>query len=132
MMWDGGVPASAQELAESLPVEQPDFIKLFGRHPDDTPEVVDSEAPSSLSESWDHLSSTGVSEAPSRSNSQDNTVTVGQDLTFTWIGQSTSYVQLEGCGIITDPVFACVLPSPSLVISPDAQLTVPPAQPQDD
>lgn len=113
VMWDGGVPASAQELADSLPVEQPDFIKLFGRHPDDVADIVDLEAPASLSESWDHVSqpSTAVSEAPSRSNSHDNTVTVDQDLTFTWIGQSTSYVQLEGCGIITDPVFACVLPS---------------------
>lgn len=100
--WDGGVPKDPEELAASLPTETPNFIKLFGFIPSSAaPSTTISPSTSSkdLSDSWDHLSTSSAT--PTRQQ-----VTVGKDLTFTWIGQSTSYVQLDGVGILTDPVFA--------------------------
>lgn len=108
-MWDGGVPKDPEELAATLPVERPNFIKLFGFDPTLTvtpPILTSNSTPNSptredLSGSWDHLSSSSQSAAAT-----SPTPTISTDLTYTWIGQSTSYIQIDGIGILTDPVFA--------------------------
>lgn len=78
-----------------------------------------------LADSWDHLSQPSLSDPPSSPSSSTEAllapptslyiahprrqIRVSPKLTFTWIGQSTSFIQLEGVGILTDPVFSCVL-----------------------
>lgn len=115
--WNGGVPSDPAELAASLPVETPNFVKLFGFVPpsstcSNTPTATTTVSPSTssrdLSDSWDHLSTSSATSpiTPAPSQQQEQPLQVSDDLTFTWIGQSTSFVQLDGVGILTDPVFA--------------------------
>ncbi|KAM0755114.1 Metallo-hydrolase/oxidoreductase [Meredithblackwellia eburnea MCA 4105] len=78
-----------------------------------------------MADSWDHLSqpSSGsghltptVPDAVMISDSTESPspvhmpppppVRVSQNLTYTWIGQSTNFVQLDQVGILTDPVFS--------------------------
>ncbi|KAM0788129.1 hypothetical protein ACM66B_001294 [Microbotryomycetes sp. NB124-2] len=69
-----------------------------------------------MSDSWEKLSSTSQPSqdfAPSHmskitrpAHSPPPELRTPSDLTFCWIGQSTTYVQLDGVGILTDPVFA--------------------------
>lgn len=75
-MYDGGLPTSEEMLVASLPVETPDYALLFG----------------------------GDSEFEGGKSSLSRVV-VGDAMTVTWIGQSTSYVQIEGVCVLTDPVF---------------------------
>ncbi|KAK4701931.1 N-acyl-phosphatidylethanolamine-hydrolyzing phospholipase D, partial [Phenoliferia sp. Uapishka_3] len=128
-MWNGGTPSSAQELADSLPVEAPDFDLLFGQALDTEKRVASSSSGSNdgekeaLADSWDHLSQPALSDPNSLASSTEalaspfstssnpsqtprRQVRVGRNTTLTWIGQSTSFVQLDGVGILTDPVFS--------------------------
>ncbi|ORY82377.1 beta-lactamase superfamily domain-domain-containing protein [Leucosporidium creatinivorum] len=109
--WNGGVPTDPFELAASLPVETPSFIKLFGFLPSsftNSTTISPSSSSKDLSDSWDHLSaSSSNSPTPTSANTPtQQPMVVSKDLTFTWIGQSTSFVQIDGVGILTDPVFA--------------------------
>lgn len=117
-MWDGGVPADPEALAASLPIETPNFIKLFGLRSPSTASTPQPSAPDSptlsasskdLSDSWDHLSIA----SSHRSHTSAKTLSTvpasikpSKDLTVTWIGQSTSFVQMDGVGFLTDPVWA--------------------------
>ncbi|KAK4050164.1 hypothetical protein OIV83_003735 [Microbotryomycetes sp. JL201] len=134
--YGGGAPSDPAELAKTLPVMAPNFIQLFGFDPSRpdapaTPDAIssltasvsalDASPPRSassqeMSDSWEKLSSTSQpseelvparsSTASKRGNSPAKESQVPSDLTFCWIGQSTTYVQLDGVGILTDPVFA--------------------------
>lgn len=96
-LFQGGKPSDPDMLRQSLPTERPNFVKLFGL-----------ESKKSIDDSWDHLS---LPDRPGSSSSDDDVATrsrpvkVSSDLTYTWIGQSTSFVQLEGVSILTDPIF---------------------------
>ncbi|KAK4047777.1 hypothetical protein OIO90_006076 [Microbotryomycetes sp. JL221] len=125
---DGGIPKDPAELARTLPVETPNFIALFGFDPTSAtctiPETASYSSPprsassQGMSDSWERLSSTSqpfaeessVSGTPSQavalSSTALSTKSTENCLTFCWIGQSTTYVQLDGVGILTDPVFA--------------------------
>lgn len=118
-MWDGGIPSDPAELAASLPIETPNFVKLFGfastsatatPQPSAPDSPVLSESSKDLSESWDHLSATSSSQrstvAPKVLPTIPASIKPGKDLTVTWIGQSTSFVQMDGVGFLTDPVWA--------------------------
>ncbi|KAL8279920.1 hypothetical protein RQP46_007770 [Phenoliferia psychrophenolica] len=123
-MWDGGVPASASDLAESLPIEVPSYDILFGAAPASESGGSQDE-PRAMTDSWDHLSQPALSDPnslsssteallppspstssnPSHPSSHQRAIRIGSDVTLTWLGQSTSFVQLDGVGILTDPVF---------------------------
>lgn len=123
-MWNGGVPSSASELAESLPIETPSYDILFGAAPESEAYGSQDEQ-RTMTDSWDHLSqpalsdpnslsssteallppSPSTSSAPSHPSSHQRAIRIGSDVTLTWLGQSTNFVQLDGVGILTDPVF---------------------------
>ncbi|KDE07535.1 hypothetical protein MVLG_02206 [Microbotryum lychnidis-dioicae p1A1 Lamole] len=128
LFWNAGVPTDPIKLAESLPLERPNFELLFGFDPEqvsvdtappeptakETSDARLAESIGDLSASWDRLSSStpaslssATSQRVSRSNSETPPrVEVGEDLTATWIGQSTTFFQLDGVSVLTDPVFA--------------------------
>lgn len=119
VMWDGGIPTDPAELAASLPIEAPNFVKLFGLAPSTsatpTPQPSAPDSPTlsnssrDLSDSWDHLSATSSQRsAPTKQALPTIPASIkpSKDLTVTWIGQSTSFVQMDGVGFLTDPVWA--------------------------
>lgn len=93
--WDGGLKADRntqegrQKIEMLLPVERIQWDELF----------TSSSSPSSKSADHANITTPAVREA--------------QQSSFTWIGQSTCLIQLEGVTILTDPVFG-VQPVPSL------------------
>jgi N-acyl-phosphatidylethanolamine-hydrolysing phospholipase D len=79
--WNGGWK-DATELSERLELEEMDFALLSGEF-EDKNEV-------------DLVRREGDETAQERR----------RRMTFTWIGQSTSYIQLDGVAFLTDPVFS--------------------------
>lgn len=78
--YNGGVPKDVAVLRASLPVDTPDFDRLFIK-----------------------------SESDEESAVRDRTgrrIDISDAMSITWIGQSTSYIQMEGVAFLTDPVFA--------------------------
>lgn len=103
-LYQGGKPSDPELLRASLPIDRPNFVKLFGLDRAKSKDRPNSSKARSLTESWDQLSEAKES-STSSSDEDDKPVHVSDDLTFTWIGQSTCYVQLEGVSILTDPIF---------------------------
>lgn len=65
-----------------------------------------------LSQSWDRLPtppsppSGPKSEANAPDAKPDTRIRVSDDFSFTWIGQSTCYIQIDGLCVLTDPIFS--------------------------
>lgn len=124
--WTGGLPSDPAELDATLPpCETPNWHLLFGHPPapasssrERIPSSSSNEGSSAgLDMSWDHVSVVEAGEKVEGFGGEREDVAaiveegkrkdeVTEDLTFTWIGQSTCFVQLEGVSILTDPVFA--------------------------
>ncbi|RKP38254.1 beta-lactamase superfamily domain-containing protein [Dimargaris cristalligena] len=123
-----GLPQTETTLQETLPVVEPSWESLYpspvpSPHTPSltTPPVVNSGAAGSMDASWvmqfsvlaDKPNSvpTGSSHAnvtapaASGSTDSDNHVLTSNQVTVTWLGQSTCYVQLPGLNILTDPIF---------------------------
>lgn len=128
--WDGGLPKgeNKQAIMDATlpPCESPNFNLLFGRNPTPAAPASPSQQPSSptsssddgsgtgLEMSWDHVAVPDLKQevagfgeprpnlGPALSAGRESD-SVTEDLTFTWIGQSTCFVQLEGVSILTDP-----------------------------
>lgn len=78
-----GVPKSAKELDETMPVVKPSFDIMF---------------PSAkMTESWVNVNRV--------SDSNDGSLSSMPPVAFTWLGQSTCLIRVENLVILTDPVF---------------------------
>ncbi|ORX39258.1 beta-lactamase superfamily domain-domain-containing protein [Kockovaella imperatae] len=83
LFYNGGVPD--ERPIPDLPIERPDFAHLFG---------VSSGRSTPLSREEKGLGMT------------KSKVDLTDDLTITWLGQSTSYVTMDNLGILTDPALS--------------------------
>jgi len=121
--WDGGLPTGENKQAildaTLAPCEAPNFELLFGHgrssaQPPSSPTASsDQGCATDLEMSWHHVAvpdeKQGVDGFGAPGPSLGPALAAGKELdgvteslTFTWIGQSTCFVQLEGVSILTD------------------------------
>ncbi|KAI8335854.1 beta-lactamase superfamily domain-containing protein [Chlamydoabsidia padenii] len=95
--WKGnGLPKTQQELEQALPVQLPDLDKIFlNLKCKNTTKSQEYTTPGTYS-SW--LGDTTTTALQPRS--------VKEPVTFTWFGQSTCLITINGLAILTDPVFS--------------------------
>lgn len=144
LFFNHGIPTGSDALntlSNTLPQETPNWQHLFssGTHSNFITNVHSHETPDEvLGKSWDRLSSdvgsstrqssdqSSSSSSPSLNLRQDKPIRVSDEFSFTWIGQSTCYVQLEGLCILTDPTFSIrtmeSFMAPSRLRSPPCEL----------
>ncbi|CAO3599177.1 unnamed protein product [Absidia cylindrospora] len=96
--WKGnGLPKSQLELEQSLPVQTPALKTIFAKHTNKNRmdyKLIDHDR-NWLDNNTSSLTPTNVHQA-----AKDGPVT------FTWFGQSTCLITIEGLAILTDPVFS--------------------------
>ncbi|RUS22194.1 beta-lactamase superfamily domain-containing protein [Endogone sp. FLAS-F59071] len=114
------IPSNEKDLSRVLPIHKPSLDLLFPSPSADRPSSTPSSTPSSiqasasiihsLTDSWvDAAIATASAPAsgftPASSSSQQDSGAVGP-MTFSWLGQSTCFVTMDGINILTDPVFS--------------------------
>lgn len=116
---DHGLPKDDTILIKTLPTISPQFDLLFPASA--LQSAIDSPTtatpPSEMSESWTNVSQAASVQSLAEDDMSGEKTPLAHSLvqtrpplhanfTYTWIGQSTSFIQIEGLNILTDPVFA--------------------------
>ncbi|CAO3649053.1 unnamed protein product [Cunninghamella echinulata] len=100
--WKGnGIPKSEEELEKVLPVKLPELDKIFSYQ---TNHIKENQ-PLGISDTDSCWSNNNDNKNTMATTSLHHQSPIPHEVTFTWFGQSTCLITIDGLAVLTDPVF---------------------------